>query len=433
MRTILLEGVERVLPANDFRRRKWYDSATHQEIRHGAMEADNAREHVFCYFREIKDLPEDGSVAEYCDIRGGAVDTEAQDRLKRLKTNLENHLPREHVHPYAVAWQDGRPAWGTLELEQFCGDVKRDLKRVIDQEVETFRNRRETDREVEAQQEFAQDRSRHFVGREDILRRINEYLASDDNRPLIICGKSGSGKTALMAQAWLSIPDERQAVARFIGATPASCDLRSLLSGLCRQMGIVEVPSDMNELVKAFRERMSPPGQGESRAEGQAAPQDRPPVMLFLDALDQLNATDNARMLYWLPRELAPGVKLVLSVLQTEKPAEQASRQTEPAKAIAKEYDCYDLAGRIWPGRLAELGGLEGALAAGLLETWLAEAGRTLQLPQREHILAEFSHCPLPLYLKLAFGEARRWKSWDELPHRPGAPVGLSDTDRGHP
>lgn len=40
-------------------------------------------------------------------------------------------------------------------------------------------------------------------------------------------------------------------------------------------------------------------------------------------------------------------------------------------------------------------------------------------------MLGKFARCPLPLYLKLASEEARRWKSWE------GAAEPLSDTVEG--
>ncbi|GIW92451.1 MAG: hypothetical protein KatS3mg110_0492 [Pirellulaceae bacterium] len=44
------------------------------------------------------------------------------------------------------------------------------------------------------------------------------------------------------------------------------------------------------------------------------------------------------------------------------------------------------------------------------------EAGRTLQDDQRRHVLEKFDQSPYPLYLRLAFEEARRWRSFDGIP-----------------
>lgn len=47
-----------------------------------------------------------------------------------------------------------------------------------------------------------------------------------------------------------------------------------------------------------------------------------------------------------------------------------------------------------------------------LLEQWLRDAGRTLQPAQRTEVLAKFTCTGLPLYLRLAFEAASRWKSY---------------------
>ena len=56
-------------------------------------------------------------------------------------------------------------------------------------------------REQDAHHEFGRERARLFVGREDVLTRIADYLVGSDNHPLAVWGESGSGKSALMAKA----------------------------------------------------------------------------------------------------------------------------------------------------------------------------------------------------------------------------------------
>jgi len=141
----------------------------------------------------------------------------------------------------------------------------------------------------------------------------------------------------------------------------------------------------MSDLVDAFRNRLS--NGGDSTAE---------PTFLFLDALDQLDQADNARWLNWLPTKLAPGVKVVLSVLDDE-----------------DERQCYDVATRKWPDRMVSLGQLQLNEGETVLEAWLRDAGRTLQKDQRRRLLCIFAAEGSPLFLKLAFEQARRWRSWE--------------------
>ena len=419
MRVVLLAAIGRAGWAGDDPRRFKYEaSATHQEIRAGALEADDPQEHVFCYFRETEGLPEDESAATYRDIRDGVIDADAEARLFDLKADLVRILPREHVHTYCAHWRNGRPEYDRSDL---CDDVERDLKTIIDREVAAFRQKPALEHEREAHHEFAEERCRHFVGRQDILQRISDYTASSDRRPLVIHGKSGSGKTAVMAKASseLGIRNAERAVteiSRFIGATPGSSDLRTLLSNLCRELGMTDIPQDMNELVRAFRAQLSTEQDGGEQGEGEKpASEDQKRIVLFLDALDQLNPTDNARMLYWMPRELKPNVKIVVSVLQSDEQQAQ-SADTRSRRNSALRDDPFDLARRIWPESLVEIGSLDETSASELLDAWLQEAGRTLQADQRTEVLGKFAMCPLPLYLKLASEEAFRWKSWEGVP-----------------
>lgn len=57
----------------------------------------------------------------------------------------------------------------------------------------------------------------------------------------------------------------------------------------------------------------------------------------------------------------------------------------------------------------------------------MGETGRTLQTDQHRKVLARFAGCGLPLYLKLAFEEARHWRSSTQTPALPSDVPGLLD------
>jgi hypothetical protein len=61
-----------------------------------------------------------------------------------------------------------------------------------------------------------------------------------------------------------------------------------------------------------------------------------------------------------------------------------------------------------------------------ILQKWLDESHRDLQPEQKSHLLGQFSLEGSPLYLRLAFEEARRWKSYDGLPCGADEIPGLS-------
>ena len=370
---------------------KYEDSATHQEIRHGALQAADAARHVHCYLRHIDGMPESERAQEYRDIKDGKVDVEAQGRLQSLKDQLESLFPDsgEHVYTYGARWNDGGPQ---SDLHALCDRVERDLRAIIDEELAAFEEIPELDRETEAQQAFGRERQEHFLGREDVLAQIRAYVTGPDNRPLILHGVAGSGKTAVVARAadWMgrgSAPGTTL-LTRFVGATPASSELRPLLRSLCQEMALLEndtrpVPTELNDLVRDFRTRLA-------RATAER------PMVILLDALDQLGALDGARELHWLPEELPEHVKFIVSVLDAEGPEGGCARTARTRLPDAPSLE------------IAPLSVGEGDA---LLRVWLQQARRTLQLEQRRAILAQCAEGGLPLYLKLAFGEARRWKS----------------------
>jgi hypothetical protein len=328
---------------------KYDASATHQEILKGLGESEGDRRHVFAFFRE--------------SAEGAAVDPE----LEALKEDLWHKLPEGNVRPFHIG-----------EIEKLCTDVEDSLKKVILDETCRFTSRDALDLEIEAHDRFAADRCRIFVGRGDALTAIAEYIAGPERRPLVLHGPSGSGKSAVMAKASEQYKVPGMVIRRFIGASPESASGHALLTSLCKQIAPGETPVDYAKLEKAFQERLA-------RVTAER------PLVLFIDALDQLSASDPAREATWLPAELPPFVKVVVS---TKDDGERL------------------LAGQ--PVQLEHMTAAEGgqALDELLRGTDPKDQRRTLQAWQRDAVLAHFERCGLPLYLKLAAEESRLWKSY---------------------
>jgi WD40 repeat protein len=303
---------------------KYEASATHQEILAGLGETEEDRQHVFGFVRRPT----------------GNTDP----RLEELKSHLQ-------VRPFDP------------------GVVFAQLRQVIEAEIKRFEDRPALDLEVAAHDRFAEDRCRIFTGRQAVLDTIADYLRGPERRPLVLHGESGSGKSAVMAKASQQYAGAGRVVRRFIGASPESASGHALLTSLCRQIAPGETPVDYAQLENAFQERLSAAGAEQ-------------PLILFIDALDQLAAGDPARDMTWLPPELPPHVKVIVST-------------TGDAAALAVRIE-----------RMTQVEGGQ------VIEKWLRAARRTLQPWQRETVLAHFERCGLPLYLKLAAEESRLWKSY---------------------
>ena len=118
------------------------------------------------------------------------------------------------------------------------------------------------------------------------------------------------------------------------------------------------------------------------------------PLVLFLDALDQLSEAHGARRLVWLPRRLPEAVRVVVST--------------------RREADTFAAVTRLQAEEV-ELGPMSRQEGEELLGLWLDDAGRRLTAEQRANVLDAFGgerSGGRPLYLKLAFEQARLWPSY---------------------
>jgi WD40 repeat protein len=368
---------------------KYWASATHQEIAAGALSENAEPENVFAFIRKISRLPDDEAARDYLDCNPeGNPDTEAQTYLNALKSTLDEVLA-DNVKRYETDWISNKPQ--VNYIDQLCDDMVKSLKGVIEDQLSELEEVDPLEREVSEHKSFGEERAHSFVGRQTVFEKIDTYLSDQNYHPLAIWGESGSGKSALLGKAVANAEDENQdteIIYRFIGATPESSNGRSLLDSLCRQISRLygaeesDIPIEFKDLVQDFPERLS------------LATEDKP-LIIFIDALDQLGELDNAKALSWIPAELPEHVRLVVSTLPGT---------------------CLDaLKTKLPDSYLVELQPLSSDLGNDLLDIWLGEAGRKLQPEQRKELMNKFNTNRLPLYLKLAFEEARRWKSYSPL------------------
>jgi hypothetical protein len=435
LRSILLRALAQV-SAGDIplaARVKYEASATEQEIVRGALEISDTGENVFAFFRsleQVERLPDKAGAADFIDLdERGQLNAEAHQRIEQLKGRLRERLGSSHIFEYRAQWEpdscDGSPGTvSTDHIDRLCEDVYTQLARVIEAEIAALEQVAPLQQERDAQRRFGEERSRGFVGRADVLARVTAYAraaaasgkadtVTDDRageeettgaaHPLIVIGASGAGKSALMARAVAQVrtqvaeSDGLTVVERYIGATPGSSDVRTLLGGLCREIVLAygadenSVPSDEQELSQDFPERLALSG-----AER--------PLVVFIDALDQLGRAGRAPNLSWLPTDLPAHTRLVVSVVAN--PPEAGSELLRARLGSAG-------------ATILELSSMPPGEGGQLLDAWLRDAGRTLQPAQRTAVLDAFTTEGLPLYLKFAFEEARRWRSYASLEQLP--------------
>lgn len=384
----------------------YFASATHQEIVIGALDsayATCATEHVHVYIRRIEALPRSAAAQKFIDWDSTiqAPITRAYDLVRTLEAELRQHLPGQ-VHEFSTRWTGNDI--DTAHLDAFCARFLEDQQAIIEAELARMEDVNESRLRNRQHQEFASERVRNFRGRTRVIRRIERYISrSGQTMPLVVHGDGGSGKTALLAHTFeraTSVAISKAVtLIRFIGGVPGSESLYTLLNEL------------VDDLAQAYEiPKLAPPetmkAASEAFAQALAWPTADRPLLLFLDALDQLEQADNAWLLEWLPKELGEHVRIITS-----------TRSGQVFLSAQLRY----------PTSLLLIPPMQAGEARQVLAAWLADtreahynAGiaptrqRKLTPRQRAEVLTSFAHMANPLWLKLAYEEVRAWPSWKE-------------------
>ena len=369
-------------------------SATHQEIVHGALRVADAANHVHAFSRRWV----------------GGVRTR-QPRLAALETEIESAIGRSNIHPYTVA--DTAERLSDAALSEFQAEALKALEAVIDREAERLRTAPAIEEERDLHRHLGKQRRTGFRGRKHELELIAGNLNGGSERPLVVLGESGVGKSAVMAQAAEQARTLHfTVVERYVGASPRSTSVLTLLRDVAEEIRRAPIetrseaadePANLRSTTEALRRAM------------EATDPERP-LALFLDGLDQLGEDSYGRKLNWLPNRLPKHVRLVVSCTMPSANADPTDPRHEVFHAVSAKIEPENC---VVVGRLTEQEG------DALLDDWLREVGRVVQAAQRKAVLGAFARNGNALWLRVAAAEAARMPSWAEPPELPPTLVEL--------
>jgi len=357
-------------------------SVTELEILHGVLNNPEMAGRAYFYFRDPKYL-ESIPADQKADFTAENAESAAkQNQLKNTirQTCAARQIPLRENYPDPV------------KLASF---VLEDLKTAIEAEFPVENIPEALTREALDHEAFAETRRRTYIGRPDHFEALDRHVAADDV-PLVLLGESGGGKSALLANwiaRWHTAHRDDFIFQHYIGGTPDSANHWRLMSRLIAEIkrwsdDPEELPGSHDDLLKTF-----PVWLAKARIN---AERDGVRCIIVLDALNQLEDHDHARLLGWLPSHPFNGaLRLVVSTL----PGDTLEAATP----------------RGWKTLRVEP--LTGDERRRMIERYLARFGKKLDTHRLGRIAAA-SVAANPLYLKILLDELRVTGTHDRLDER---------------
>ncbi|MBS9782437.1 MAG: tetratricopeptide repeat protein, partial [Arcobacter sp.] len=435
LRNILQTNIKKVLKENDKEYAKYFTSATETEVIEGILpykdltpfqktlkEKNNIDEkvdaqNIFGFFRSIKN-PIENSIF----YTNKEDNKNAKDFQKELKKHIkeENQLIKDTKIKNDIL--------DTSYLEEFAKKVENFLISRIDEHLKNQENQNLSNLEQEKQEQklYKDIKLENFSGREDSLDKIKSYMEDKDiNTPFIIYGKSGMGKSSLMAKAIEENKTKENIIYRFVGASSQSSEIRALLTSIFDELGI-DIRSEKEKLFQAKEgseekiqlDNMIKEELGEDtntdnfikqflkdkenlesyedfckRVQDEFAKLEGN-ITIFIDALDQL---EEKRPL-WLPRNLNKNIKIIISVLDDKN--YEDTKVYESLEKSLDEKSFYEI-----PSFTNEVE---------LLDTLLEKENRCITQKQKDYFLQQYKNTSTPFFIYVASYEMKNWTSYQE-------------------
>jgi WD40 repeat protein/energy-coupling factor transporter ATP-binding protein EcfA2 len=319
------------------------------------------------------------------------IEAEAREALR------DGVIHPEDLHVLSDAVQVAVNDHGTIALagmEALGQQITEDLWAAIEAELKESDEPSDTaPHERPYHERFLTERTRLFLGRGDLLGSMLGYATdTEDQQPLVITGKTGCGKSSLLAEcARLCRKQNHHALVlpHFIGAAPDSTNLHSTIRSLCETLRsecnlyyeISHNPEKLHHQLPVFLEKAGA----------------KCPVILLIDAVNQLNPANRSHELGWLPFHLPPGVRVIVSTLSG---------------------DCLDrLQERVSTDHILQVHALPKSDRENLIRMHLANRGKKLTEKQLASLLDTSTRpdAGLPLYLLVALEELCLFGEYESL------------------
>lgn len=373
-------------------------SITADEVHYGVLDR-KLNDHGFAYFY----FRDDAATAAMVETTPGELrEPQGSDNQKKLD-NLKEAVIDEglNLFTYPAQWDKdirrltGLKKFGDRVYDDLLGSIKSDPELRDCFVTDMAGQLDEFAEENAAMEAFVEERSERFVlgSRGAVLEELLAHAsATGGNGYVCLTGAPGSGKSALLAHLSKHSAINSQSsillIHHFVGASPDSTDVRRTLRRLCNELKAgcpeitADIPNDPEKLHVAFPDFLR-----------QACECQR--VVILLDAVNQFDSALHTSRLHWLPENLPPNARIILSALEGTALEELRHRKL----------------------REIELQPLTPADGEAIIEQFLKRYSKKFEQDQRAALLAK-SDAVKPLYLLAALEELRTLGTYAEISQR---------------
>ncbi|XP_026317171.1 NACHT and WD repeat domain-containing protein 2 [Hyposmocoma kahamanoa] len=386
----------------------YFMSVTEREVINGVLNVKNTKNHCLAYVRYINNINLQNlkKASNFVDILNRSLDTEASKLLADLRdVRLPEKIETTNIQKYTVEWigREGLDNETHAEyLNHFISHFYKNIIKLVDRAMRKEDSSAQGQIVTEILQHLhaCNNSVKVFHGREDDLKFIENYMKDNSDKPLVLYGEGGCGKTSLLSKSaakclsdWFA--DVRPTnIVRFLGTTPDSSALTPTLISICQQISynlalpFETIPDDLVPLTAHFKQLLTMASQQQ-------------PLLLFLDSVDQLTGigTENNKV-SWLPTRLPPFCKIIVTCAREEANPE-VSKEYEVLRRMIDSEENF-----------LEVTALGEDLAMQVLKLWMASAARDLSNYQWRLVSNAIGSCSLPIFVKLVFAEVCRWRSY---------------------
>lgn len=413
----LRDGVQnavekKVLPAQTCD--KYLMSVTEHEVQKGLFDSLDPIKHCSCFVRVLQDVPQavdDVTIKLYFDNINDKTASVEKQRHNNLKFEMiPKVLDKITLENFEVKWKSGGMDPTFSEHKKYLQQLGTSVKSILLNQIHEYSDKRLQDGAVNQSQlitevlhhnSFCFKTCKSFYGREKLLDNLKFALGSKikiaEQDVFVLYGACGSGKTSVSAmlvkhaRVWFNDPN-MVVISRFLGTSQQSNNISELISSLCDHISELynlekprsDILYDVNMMMQHFHYLVQ---QIKS-----------PRLLIVLDSIDQLSAEDNAYSLTWLPENLNENVSIVVST---------HSDRANILNILKTRYT--------FPDNFLPIEALNETDVSTILDNLFADRKRTLTVEQRNYLFECCTTCPNPLYLRLVFDKASKWKSFDSI------------------